>query len=147
MRQDAQKPARKFCTRKTAKKRKTHPIQPEKGETGCVLGARGDENGWERVKPDGKSQSLNQSEPHNHATHEKRKPAKTQCFRRFFGRGRRTWTLGTRFWRPLLYQLSYTPMWNFAWLFYHFPKWLSMGFSKFFWGYRKIGENVVLAVI
>ena len=26
------------------------------------------------------------------------------------GRGRRTWTLGTRFWRPLLYQLSYTPM-------------------------------------
>ena len=27
-----------------------------------------------------------------------------------FGRGRRTRTLGTRFWRPLLYQLSYTPM-------------------------------------
>ncbi len=27
------------------------------------------------------------------------------------GRGRRTRTLGTRFWRPLLYQLSYTPMW------------------------------------
>ena len=27
-----------------------------------------------------------------------------------FGRGRRTWTLGTRFWRPLLYQLSYTPI-------------------------------------
>ena len=26
-----------------------------------------------------------------------------------FGRGRRTRTLGTRFWRPLLYQLSYTP--------------------------------------
>ena len=25
------------------------------------------------------------------------------------GRGRRTWTLSTRFWRPLLYQLSYTP--------------------------------------
>ena len=24
-------------------------------------------------------------------------------------RGRRTRTLGTRFWRPLLYQLSYTP--------------------------------------
>ena len=39
MRQDAQKPARKFCTRKTAKKRKTHPIQPEKGETGCVSDA------------------------------------------------------------------------------------------------------------
>ena len=26
-----------------------------------------------------------------------------------YGRGRRTWTLGTWFWRPLLYQLSYTP--------------------------------------
>ena len=26
------------------------------------------------------------------------------------GRGRRIWTLGTRFWRPLLYQLSYTPI-------------------------------------
>ena len=25
------------------------------------------------------------------------------------GRGRRFRTLGTRFWRPLLYQLSYTP--------------------------------------
>ena len=30
-------------------------------------------------------------------------------FTAFFGRGRRTRTLGTRFWRPLLYQLSYTP--------------------------------------
>ena len=27
-----------------------------------------------------------------------------------FGRGRRDRTLGTRFWRPMLYQLSYTPM-------------------------------------
>ena len=27
----------------------------------------------------------------------------------FRGRGRRIRTLGTRFWRPLLYQLSYTP--------------------------------------
>jgi hypothetical protein len=26
------------------------------------------------------------------------------------GRGRRTRTLGTWFWRPLLYQLSYTPI-------------------------------------
>ena len=39
MRQVAQKPRRKFCGKKTAKKRKTHPIQPEKGEPGCVLGA------------------------------------------------------------------------------------------------------------
>ena len=29
-----------------------------------------------------------------------------------YGRGRRTRTLGTWFWRPLLYQLSYTPMPN-----------------------------------
>ena len=29
-----------------------------------------------------------------------------------FGRGRRFRTLGTRFWRPLLYQLSYTPKYN-----------------------------------
>ena len=27
-----------------------------------------------------------------------------------FGRGRRIRTLGTRFWRPLLYQLSYAPV-------------------------------------
>ena len=27
------------------------------------------------------------------------------------GRGRRDRTLGTRFWRPLLYLLSYTPIW------------------------------------
>ena len=40
MRQDAQKPARKFCGQKAAKKRKTHPEKPEKGETGCVPGAR-----------------------------------------------------------------------------------------------------------
>ena len=39
MRQDAQKQAGKFCTRKTAKNAKTHPEKPEKGETGCVLGA------------------------------------------------------------------------------------------------------------
>ena len=32
------------------------------------------------------------------------------CHISIFGRGRRTWTLGTWFWRPLLYQLSYTPI-------------------------------------
>ena len=30
-----------------------------------------------------------------------------RCY--FSGRGRRIRTLGTRFWRPMLYQLSYTP--------------------------------------
>ena len=29
----------------------------------------------------------------------------------FFGRGTKARTLDTRFWRPLLYQLSYTPKW------------------------------------
>ena len=89
------KSRQKFCSPKTARKRKTHPVWAEKGETGCVLGAGGDGNGWERVKPDEKTQCPNQSEPHNHATHAKRKPTKTQCFRRFFGRGRRT-CLGCR---------------------------------------------------
>ena len=44
MRQDAQKQSRKFCRSKEDKKSKTHPIQPKKGETGCVLGAGGDGN-------------------------------------------------------------------------------------------------------
>lgn len=30
---------------KEVKKSETHPIQPEKGETGCVLGAGGDGGG------------------------------------------------------------------------------------------------------
>ena len=55
MRQDAQKLGQKFCSQKTAKMEKTHPVWAEKGETGCVLGAGGDGNGWEWVKPDGKT--------------------------------------------------------------------------------------------
>ena len=55
MRQNAQKRSRKFCRSKEGKNSETHPIQPEKGETGCVLGAGGDGNGWEWVKPDGKT--------------------------------------------------------------------------------------------
>ena len=35
---------------------------------------------------------------------------KDTAFAMSFGRGRRARTLGTRFWRPLLYQLSYTPI-------------------------------------
>ena len=31
---------------------------------------------------------------------------------RRYGRGSKFRTHGTRFWRPLLYQLSYTPMWS-----------------------------------
>ena len=32
------------------------------------------------------------------------------CCKVFYGRGRKIRTLDTRFWRPLLYQLSYTPI-------------------------------------
>ena len=59
------------------------------------MGAGEGGSGWERIKPGAKTRSLNQNAPNNHATHEKRKPAKTQCFRRFCGRGRRT-CLGCR---------------------------------------------------
>ena len=38
------------------------------------------------------------------------KVRKPRIFGLFYGRGRRARTLGTRFWRPLLYQLSYTPI-------------------------------------
>ena len=68
------------------------------GKTGCVLGAGEDENGCRQGQTDAKSRCLNQCEHHNHTTHVKRKPAETQCFCRFCGRGRRTRTLGTRFW-------------------------------------------------
>ena len=110
MRQCAQKLVPKFCASKRAKNTKTHPEKPKMGKTGCVLGAGEDENGCRQGQTDAKSRCLNKCEHHNHTTHVKRKPAETQCFRRFFGRGRRTRTLGTRFWRPLLYQLSYTPI-------------------------------------
>ena len=38
----------------------------------------------------GETRNPNQNAPDSNATHEKRKPAKPQCFRRLFGRGRRT---------------------------------------------------------
>ena len=53
--QVAQKPRRKFCGQKTAKKRKTHPIWAKKGETGCVSGAGGDEHGCGQVRTDRKT--------------------------------------------------------------------------------------------
>ena len=80
---------------KNSENGKTHPEKAKKGETGCVLGAGEDGNGWGRVKPDEKTRCPNQNAPDDHATHAKRKPAKTQCFRRLFGRGRRT-CLGCR---------------------------------------------------
>ena len=53
---------------------------------------------WRGVQPvrtGGETRNPNQNAPDSNATHEKRKPAKPQCFRRFFGRGRRT-CLGCR---------------------------------------------------
>ena len=50
---------------------------------------------WRGVKPvrtGEEPQNPNQNAPHSHATHAKRKPAETQSFRRFCGRGRRTWS-------------------------------------------------------
>ena len=53
MRQNAQKRSRKFCRSKEDKNGETHPIQPEKGETGCVLGAGGRCSGCGRMgKPE-----------------------------------------------------------------------------------------------
>ena len=44
------------------------------------------------------------------AEKQKKPQTKRLRLRKHSGRGRRIRTLGTRFWRPLLYQLSYTPM-------------------------------------
>ena len=80
-----------FCGPREGKKR-TPPGKAEKGETGCVLGAGGDGSRCGQMQTDVKTHCLNQREHHNHTTHVKRKPAETQCFRRFCGRGRRTWS-------------------------------------------------------
>ena len=87
-RQREQKRCEKFCGSKEQKA----PGLAKKGETGCSLGAGGGGSGWKRMRADGKTRSLKQNAPNNHAIQEKRKPEKTQCFRRFCGRGRRTWS-------------------------------------------------------
>ena len=63
MRQDAQKRAPKFCTSKRTKKEKTHPEKPEKGKTGCVLGAGGDESGKNRLRTDVRGRHRMQHKP------------------------------------------------------------------------------------
>ena len=45
----------KILRPESSEKEKTHPEKPEKGKTGCVLGAGEDGNGWGRVKPDEKT--------------------------------------------------------------------------------------------
>ena len=91
-RQSGQKRCRKFYARKPAKKERRTRVHAKTAEVGCVMGAGEDGNGWGRIKPDEKTRCPNQNAPDDHATHAKRKPAKTQCFRRLFGRGRRTWS-------------------------------------------------------
>ena len=39
-----------FAGQKRTKNGETHPEKPEKGETGCVLGAGGGSSGWRRMK-------------------------------------------------------------------------------------------------
>ena len=77
----------KILRPKTSKKRETHPSSCENSRSrvrsGCWRGVQPVRTGEEPQNP-------NQNAPHSHATYEKRKPAKPQCFRRFCGRGRRT---------------------------------------------------------
>ena len=51
-RQSEQKQAPKFCRSKEDKKSETHPVWAEKGETGCVLGAGGENSGRNRLRTD-----------------------------------------------------------------------------------------------
>ena len=51
-----------------------------------------------------------------HSVLKKDEKPERSCVQAFHGRGRRLRTLGLRFWRPSLYQLSYSPIWNW-WAF------------------------------
>ena len=82
-RHSEQKRAQKICTSKRAKNTKTHPEKPKKGKTGCVLGAGRDGSRCGQMQTDMKTHCPNQCEHLNYTTHAKRKPAETQCFRRF----------------------------------------------------------------
>ena len=80
MRQNAQKPAQKFCGSKEGKNNETHPKSSEKGETGCVSGC------WREVQPvrtGGETQNPNQNAPHGHTTHEKGNRRKPSVFAGF----------------------------------------------------------------
>ena len=57
------KQSQKFCGSKEDKNSETHPIQPEKGETGCVLGAGGDESGKNRLRTDARGRHRMQHKP------------------------------------------------------------------------------------
>ena len=89
MRQDAQKPVRKFCRSKEGKNSETHPEKPEKGETGCVPGAGEGCSRYGRVgKPEIRTK-MHQIAMQHMKKENRRKPS---VFAGFFGRGRRTWS-------------------------------------------------------
>ena len=127
MGQDAQKPARKFCAQKTAEKEQNAPgkarkrrnrvrsgcwrgVQPVRtdGKTGidrhrtclgCRLGRFAPERHWRSLTP---RHALRRAQPclvaktFGHANEKRR--GKRTAYLSVFGRGRRTRTLGTRFW-------------------------------------------------
>ena len=77
----------KILRPKNKEKEKNAPEIVRKGRNRVRFGC------WRGVQPvrtGGETRNPNQNAPDSNATHEKRKPAKTQCFRRLFGRGRRT---------------------------------------------------------
>lgn len=79
----------KILRPKNSEKEKNAPGKAQKGQNRVRFGC------WREVQPvwtGVETRKPNQNEPKIHATHAKRKPAKTQCFRRFCGRGRRTWS-------------------------------------------------------
>ena len=100
MRQDAQKQSQKFCRSKEDKNGETHPVWAEKGETGCVLGAGGENSGRNRLRTDAGGQQRMQHKagfsrpcPTRHR-HEKA-PGHAVFARpgdKWIGRGRRTWS-------------------------------------------------------
>ena len=86
------KTSTKILHQKNSEKEENAPGKGQKGRNRVRFGC------WRGVQPvrtGGETRNPNQNAPDSNATHEKRKPAKTQCFRRFFGRGRRT-CLGCR---------------------------------------------------
>ena len=81
------KTSTKILHQKNSKKEENAPDSARKRRNRVRFGCWG---GVQPVRTGGETRNPNQNAPDSNATHEKRKPAKTQCFRRFFGRGRRT---------------------------------------------------------
>lgn len=83
------KNSRKILQPKNNEKEKNAPDLGQKGRNRVRFGCRG---GVQPVRTGGETRNPNQNAPDSNATHEKRKPAETQSFCRFCGRGRRTWS-------------------------------------------------------